>query len=219
MSVFLYADCVFAKIFYMESVGTTRFSFVQRLGNPTDQDSWAQFHYRYGELLYRYARQRGADHTEAEDVVQEVELCVFKAMNGFRYDPEKGRFRAYLRTAVVNALGRRAKKKGRRESHIDPLTLDELSAGDTPMDTAWEEEWQAHQLRWALRSVAGDFAPATLEAFRLHVLDGCPVEETAARLGLTKFSVYQAKSRVLRRLRDRIQGNGVDDELPETSTA
>ncbi|MCG8404714.1 MAG: sigma-70 family RNA polymerase sigma factor [Phycisphaerales bacterium] len=203
----------------MEPVGTTRFSFVQRLGNLTDQESWAQFHHRYGELLYRYARQRGADHAEAEDVVQEVELCVFKAMNSFRYDPQKGRFRSYLRTAVVNALGRRAKKKGRREASMDPLALDELSTRDAPMDAVWEQEWQAHQLRWALRSVAGDFAPATIEAFQLHVLDGCPVEETAAKLGLSKFSVYQAKSRVLRRLRDRIQSVGLDDELPEASTA
>ncbi|MCH7703272.1 MAG: sigma-70 family RNA polymerase sigma factor [Planctomycetes bacterium] len=90
----------------MKPAGTTRISFLHRLRDRADQQSWAEFHHRYGELLYRYAQGRGASHSEAEDVVQEVEMYVFKAMDRFRYDARKGRFRAYLRIEDVATTGR-----------------------------------------------------------------------------------------------------------------
>jgi len=43
-----------------------------------------------------------------------------------------------------------------------------------------------------------------LKAFEMHVLAGRPVEETAEALGLSKASVYQAKSRILKCLKERL---------------
>lgn len=55
-----------------------------------------------------------------------------------------------------------------------------------------------------MRCVAGGFEPSTLKAFEMHVLAGRSVAETADKLGISKASVYQAKSRVLKRLRQRL---------------
>jgi len=188
----------------MKGVDTTHLSFIERLRDRSDRMSWVEFHERYGELLYRYARRRGATHGEAEDIVQEVELYLFKALDGFRYDQRKGRFRGYLRSSVVHAMGRHASREAPREATVDPRTIEALGDGNNGNDPSWEREWQLHRLRWAMRSISTEFEPATLEAFRLHVLAGRSVEETAAQLGMNKASVYQAKSRVLRRLRTQI---------------
>ena len=151
-------------------------------------------------------RGRGASHADAEDVVQEVEMYLFKALDGFEYDVRKGRFRAYLRSAVVHALGRRANRQAARPTSLDPHTFDYLaSQRDADTDERWEREWQLHRLRWAMRSIAGEFEPVTLEAFELYALKGCSVLETAQHLGLSKASVYQAKSRVLVRLKERLE--------------
>lgn len=198
----------------MDPSGTTRLSFVQRLRNRGDKRVWAEFHERYGELLYRYARRLGASHTEAEDVVQEVEMYLFKAMEGFEYDVRKGRFRGYLRSAVVHQIGRRAAKRARQEVVVDPRAFDALAHEDASRDADWEHEERLHRIRWAMRAIAGEFEPVTLEAFRLHVLIGWPVAETADRLGLHRDSVYQAKCRVLRRLREWINTADADgDEM------
>jgi len=188
----------------MDQTESTRLTFLMRLRDRSDKLSWQEFHERYGQLLYRYARGRGASHADAEDVVQEVELYLFKAIEGFEYDARKGRFRSYLRSAVVHALGRRAAKQAHMPM-LDPRQFDYLAGEqEASADQRWEREWQLHRLRWALRSISSEFEPITLQAFEMHVLAGQEVGETATALGLSKASVYQARSRVLKRLKERL---------------
>ena len=52
----------------------------------------------------------------------------------------------------------------------------------------------------------GDFAPATWQAFQRHALEGRPAAAVAAELGLSLNSVLLAKSRVLKRLRQELDG-------------
>ena len=70
-----------------------------------------------------------------------------------------------------------------------------------------------HRLRWALREIAPEFEPQTLEAFKLHVLGGKTVDETAEALDLSKASVYQAKSRVLKRVKSRLDEVDPDEDM------
>jgi RNA polymerase sigma-70 factor (ECF subfamily) len=199
---------------FMWAAETTRPTLLLRLRDRSDSLSWEEFHDRYGELLYRYARSRGAKHADAEDIVQEVEMCFFKALPGFEYDARKGRFRAYLRSAVIHTMGRLARKEAHRAAPLDPHTFDFVSAHkDAGADAGWAHEWRQHRFRWALRSVVGDFEEVTVRAFQLNALEGVPAEETAKRLGLGKASVYQAKSRVLKRVRDLLQTLDPDEEV------
>lgn len=198
----------------MSSFDSTRLTLLLRLKDRTDKLSWQDFHERYGELLYRYARGRGASAVDAEDIVQEVEMYLFKAMEGFEYDAAKGRFRTYLRSAVVHAMGRRAARAAKQGEVLDPHTLDYRSAvRDTDEDERWEQEWRAHRLRWALRVIATEVEPVTLEAFKRHVLEGKPVGETAEELGISTASVYQAKSRVLKRVKERLDALDPDADV------
>jgi len=198
----------------MGEVDTTHLTFLLRLRDRADKLSWQEFHERYGQLLYRYARSRGASHADAEDIVQEVEMYLFKALDGFEYDARKGRFRTYLRSAVVHALARRASKQAQQPAGLDPQTLDYLSnQQEAETDARWEREWQLHRLRWAMRSVAEEFEPTTLKAFEMHVLAGRSVAETADKLELSKASVYQAKSRILKCLRERLAAVDPDADV------
>jgi len=171
--------------------------------NPT-RTAWFEFDGRYRELLYRYARRRGAGHAEAEDIAQEVEMYVFKGMDRFHYEPNKGRFRGYLRASVVHAMARRA-NGGKKETHVAPEVLESLAESTDASDPLWDREWRLHKLRCAMDSVAAEFEPKTLEAFRLHVLGGMSAPECAEHLGLSQASVYQAKCRVLKRLRETVE--------------
>ncbi len=198
----------------MGDTGSTHLTFLLRLRDRADQLSWPEFHKRYGQLLYRYARARGASDADAEDVVQEVEMYLFKSIEQFEYDARKGRFRSYLRSAVVHALGRRAARAAHQPAALDPRNFDFVtSEREASADARWEREWQLHRLRWAMNAVAASFEPITLKAFELHVLAGRPVAETAAELGLSKASVYQARSRVLRALREHLAAADPDGDI------
>ncbi|MCK4659446.1 MAG: sigma-70 family RNA polymerase sigma factor [Phycisphaerae bacterium] len=198
----------------MPDKNSTRPTLLLRLRCRTDQLSWQEFHERYGELLYRYARLRGAPPVDAEDIVQEVEMYLFKAMEGFEYDAAKGRFRAYLRSAVMHAMARKVKKQARQGEVFDPQVFDYMTAAkEADQDERWEREWRLHRLRWALRAIAPEVEPVTLEAFRLHVLTGQPVNETAGQLGISTASVYQAKSRILRRIKQKLDTLDPDEDV------
>ncbi|MGD8452481.1 MAG: sigma-70 family RNA polymerase sigma factor [Phycisphaerae bacterium] len=198
----------------MSHADTTRLSFLLRLRDRADKLSWHEFHDRYGQLLYRYARARGASHDDAEDIVQEVEMYLFKAMDGLEYDGSRGRFRTYLHSAVSHALARGASKQARQPTGLDPQAFDVITSQRAERaDEQWEQEWQLHRLRWALRAIADTFEPATLKAFEMHVLGGRSAVETADLLGVTKWCVYQAKSRVLRCLRERLAAEDPDGNV------
>ncbi len=197
----------------MYAEGTTRLSFVHRLRDRHDGNGWAEFHKRYGELLYSYARRLGASHDDAEDIVQEVEMYLFKAMGGFQHFARKGCFRAYLRTAVTHATGRKASKQARQGIDLNPGAAEMLADSDPCHDAVWEREERLHRVRWAMRLIAGEFEPLTLEAFRMHVLAGESVADTAKQLGINKDSVYQAKSRILRRLKVRIDSLDLEADV------
>jgi len=200
----------------VETVGTTRVSFLDRLRDRSTQRGWVEFDERYRELLIRYAQRRGASLAEAEDIAQDVGLSLFKALENFQYDKERGKFRSYLRTAVVHALARRANRAARAGAVTPAEILDFVADPQDATDAEWEREWQLHRLRSSLRSLAKEFEPMTLEAFRLHVLADWNAEETAALLHMSKAGVYQAKSRVLKRLKERIaslDAEGLEDEV------
>lgn len=186
------------------SGGTTSLSFLDRLQDQADTRAWTSFHQTYGELLLNYAERLGASRETAEDVAQEVEMYVFRAMKNFQHQARKGCFRAYLRSAVVHALGRRAQQSAHRERTLDPSAIAQLAETDAGLDAAWVREHYLHRIRCAMRATAKEFEPITMEAFHLHALEGHSVADTAERLGISPDSVYQAKSRVIRRLREHI---------------
>lgn len=64
-------------------------------------------------------------------------------------------------------------------------------------------------IREVLQQVEAEFESTTWKAFWMTTIDGVKATEAASQLGVSAASVYQSKSRVLRRLRQRIA------ELPQ----
>jgi RNA polymerase sigma-70 factor (ECF subfamily) len=84
--------------------------------------------------------------------------------------------------------------------------LDELESPASALSQHWDREHDEYVATSLLRRVQGDFAPATWQAFRRHVLEGESAVRVALELGLSLNSVLLAKSRVLKRLRQELAG-------------
>jgi RNA polymerase sigma-70 factor (ECF subfamily) len=183
---------------------TTHASLLLRLRDGAGTAAWNEFHERYGGLIRGFARRRGLQAADCEDVVQEVLLSLSKAMPNFRYDPGKGKFRSYLKTVALHAIFRKSEQK---HGEMALGTLEEatrLAEANAAVGEAWELEWQRYHLDQAMRTLRREFNQTEHEAFRHYALDGHDARQTAADLGISVNQVYQAKSRMLKRLEEVI---------------
>ena len=73
-----------------------------------------------------------------------------------------------------------------------------------PEDAPSRPSDTASLLHRGLEMVKVDFKPVTWDAFWRATVLGQPTEQIAEELGLSAASVRQAKSRVLRRLREQL---------------
>lgn len=111
------------------------------------QSAQQQLLNRYGEAVRRYALSALRNEDAADEVFQEFALKFVRGDFG-KADPERGRFRAFVKTVVYRLIvdyQRRAKKLGREgamHSNIAEPAADGDDAQDTEalFDTSWRDE-------------------------------------------------------------------------------
>jgi RNA polymerase sigma-70 factor (ECF subfamily) len=86
---------------------------------------------------------------------------------------------------------------------------DQLEDKASGLAVAWDREHDQHIVRRMLALIEADFQPVTWRAFWLVVVEGKEPDAVAGELNVSVESVYTAKSRVLKRLREQA-GNFLD---------
>jgi RNA polymerase sigma-70 factor (ECF subfamily) len=186
----------------------TRASLLLRLRQgPPDHAAWQEFVSRYGPLIYSWCRHWQVQPADADDVAQEVLLKLAVQLRTFTYDPSR-RFRGFLRTVAHHAWsdliqGWQRAGPASGDSAVAAV-LDSVPAREdlaTRLETAFDQEL----LHLASASVRERVEPHTWEAFRLTAVEGCSGAEAAARLGVAVGTVFKAKSKVQKMLREAIE--------------
>jgi RNA polymerase sigma-70 factor (ECF subfamily) len=174
-------------------------TLLERLRRPGDAAAWAQFVQLYTPLLYRWAGQLGLGPNESADLVQDVFVALLRALPEFRYDGTRS-FRAWLCTLARNKF-----RDARRKHAPTPAGsgLDGLAA---PADDLDADEYRRYLADRALQLAKREFNAGTWKAFWGVVVEGRPAGEVAKALGTTANAVYLARGRVLRRLREALEG-------------
>lgn len=188
---------------------TTRPSLLVRLKDVSDQEAWHEFDRRYGALLAAYARGRGLQPADAEDIRQLALAKLAKSLPHFDYRPERGRFRSFLWRVVRGEMIRYIERHKRGSSRV---VLGELGGElDESADEIWEREWMRHHFRRAWERVAESVEPRSLEVFR-RLLAGVPPARVASDLGLTDAAVRKVKQRIRTRLETLIREQIRDED-------
>lgn len=189
----------------------THATLLARLSDGSDATAWQEFHARYAELIHRFARGRGLQASDCDDILQDVLLSLSKSMPEFRYDPTKGKFRSYLKTVVLHAISKRI-RQSRASTSLETLgDAVHESSSDPSAEELWEMEWRQHHVRHAMKIMETEFKGTDLEAFRRCALQDHEPASVARELEISVDSVYQAKSRILKRL-SAVIGAQVADE-------
>jgi RNA polymerase sigma-70 factor (ECF subfamily) len=168
-----------------------------------DASDWERLQGIYLPLIRRWLGRVPGLGDEAGDLAQEVFLVVVRELPRFERRRE-GSFRAWLRKVTVNkARGHWRRRRRWPAVGLGPAAgfLDRLEAPDSELAREWDQDHDRHVFERLLAIVQPDFHPTTWQAFRRFALDGLPAAHVAAELGLTENAVLQAKSRILKRLR------------------
>jgi RNA polymerase sigma-70 factor (ECF subfamily) len=155
------------------------------------------------------ARHKGLQDADARDLCQDVFRAVAKAIERWDPDPAKGRFRAWLfriaRNLLVNFLaGQRRYVRGSGSTSVQEM-LEAQPATDAHAEAEFRAEFQRRAFRWAAEQVKNEFAPSTWQAFWKTGVENQPIPLVAKELHLSVGAVYIARSRVLARLRARVE--------------
>lgn len=177
-----------------------------------DPEAWRRLVKLLGPLVYEWCHHHfRLQPSDADDIVQDVFRTVSTALGGFHRDKPGDTFRGWVwtitRSKVCNYL--RAKKK------------QALAFGGTDANQQWEQlrddgslavdepspaEGDRSIVSRALDSIRNDFTDTTWRAFLGTAIDGRSSNDVAEELGISPAAVRQAKARVLRRLRQEVEG-------------
>ena len=142
---------------------TTRTSLLVRVKNREDSQAWCEFVGLYRPILLRYARARGLNHVDAEDVAQQCLATITEKMASFEYDPSRGRFRAWLRTMVNHRI--QNVRARRREQIADSGDFKRPQEREPSPEEAWDQIWQEEHLKYCLEQIRTLVESKTFEAF------------------------------------------------------
>ncbi len=182
----------------------TPISLLERLRVGPDAGSWQRLVDLYTPLIRGWLARYHVQPSDLDDLTQEVFGTLLAELPHFQHDLRRGAFRRWLRNIAVNRL--RSFWRSRKASPTDDDLLTQLEDPASDPNRRWDEEHDRFVARRLLELLEPEFEPATWAAFRLLVLEGIETREVATRLNVTPNAVRIAKSRVLSRFRQEIDG-------------
>ena len=190
-------------------MNTTSESLLFRLqqhanSDEIDQSAWENFVGLYTPLLLHWARKVGLKQPDAADLIQEVLAIVFRRLPDLKYD-RQGSFRGWLRTVTLN------KYRERRRIKTLPLVDESASfverlASVPQAESTWDLDYGRLLLIQAMDKMQCDFEPATWQALLAVMRENLSVEQASKQHNVSPWTIYSARSRLMRRLRDQLDG-------------
>ena len=221
---------------------TTRWSLVASAAGASEQSraALADLCAAYWYPTYAFIRRRGHSPDDARDLAQEFFATLLEKGYLQDADQERGRFRAFLLTAISRFVSKEREKAGaqKRGGGKRPLSLD-FDDGENRYLREPSHQWTAERIferRWALtlleRAIdrlrsehdqAGKLPLfEALKPFLTGEAGSPPLRQIGERLGMTEGAVKVAIHRLRQKYRELLRGEiaqtvaateDVDDEL------
>ena len=187
----------------------TDLSLLQRIQNSVSDDAWDSFCDIYGPAVYRWARQQGLQASDAADVTQDT----FRTLAEKIVTWQPGRFRSWLYTIYRSRL-----IDFFRSADAGPTAAGGSDFGyvfdavpEEPADLLSDEGREEIALlhRRAMLVIREKVDPQHWTAFERVVVHGDSPTDVAEDLGVSVWTVYKCRTRVLQRLKQEFDGLGL----------
>jgi RNA polymerase sigma-70 factor (ECF subfamily) len=181
-------------------------SLLHAARDTANNEAWLRLVGVCEPLLYGWLRCQDLQHADAEDLVQETLATLVLEAPTFQPTWHPGAFRYWLRKVLINRLRHfrrnlRVRLSCRPDSELLDRLADFIVDSRDDLTCRWDNDHDLHIARQVMERIKQEFHANTWQAFHSVALEGADPELVAAELDLSLSSVYVAKFRVLRRLR------------------
>lgn len=183
----------------------TRPSLIVRLKSEQNALAWTEFVAAYEPFLRRLVQRWGVAERHVPDVTQQVLVAIARSVEGWRDDGDPASFRRWLNRVARNVVLKFMSRQRRQIGGQGGTDLQELldRVPDPRDDEARKYEYEL--VVWAAEQVRGEFRETSWKAFWATLVDGRPVADVAAELGVTPGSIYMSRSRIMARIRAKVR--------------
>jgi RNA polymerase sigma-70 factor (ECF subfamily) len=192
----------------MASVSTS-LSMLDRLRRTRDPETWARFVEIYGQLIVEWNQQAGLQPADANDVAQEILVAVLEKVPGFQRT-EEGSFRNWLKSIALPKIRGQIRRQKRMDSWRDIDEMTELA--DPSQEREYAADYSESVVSRALKVISRDFEESTWRAFEMVFFEKRDPEEVGRELGMSRNSVYIARSRVSKKVKEILR-DLIDEDL------
>lgn len=184
---------------------TTRSSVLKAVADNSNEAAWRRLFDLYAGFVFSIARSKGLNDTDADDIVQIVFADLARNLPTFKYDREKGHFRAYLSSLTRWRINDRL-RSGKRDVELKASFMEDAKALMSAADEDFEErEWQSAALEEALRRIKPGVQSAHYAAFVACAVEGQDTETVARLHGISIDNLYQIRKRLTAKLREAVK--------------
>jgi RNA polymerase sigma-70 factor (ECF subfamily) len=192
----------------VKSDSSSGLSLAARLNSGSAQ-AWSELVELYGPLIDNWCRRLGVIEVARADVGQEVFLAVHRWIGNFDPNHPHATFRGWLWTITRNAVLQWRRRNGPlaiggSTAQAQLVEVCEPSDANDSESEVTDSHDTATLISRALDQIRPQVAEQTWEAFWNTAVLGQAAPDVAVELGMTPMAVRQAKSRVLRRLRQQL---------------
>ena len=183
---------------------STSESLLVRLKSEQSPEAWHRFVELYTPLIFYWARKTGLQSQDAADLVQEVLALVFQKIPDFTYDQSKS-FRGWLRTVTLNKFRELGRKRKLNTFDATQSVLGRI-ADPVEAKSTWDVDYARILVARSMEMMRSDFAPETWDALKELMSTGRPPKDVADQFGISQWTLYSARSRLMARLRNELEG-------------
>ncbi len=183
----------------------TRLSLLER-ARDRDEQAWRELVDLYSPTVVRWCQSSRVSAEISADCIQEVFAAVARSLDTYHPPGTAGAFRGWLWTITRNKLRDAIRRNARQATAVGGSTmLGMLHQVPEVPDDEPSEAPDIQSLMWrAMKQIESSFEARTWQAFWRTTVDGISTAVAAKELGISPASVRQARSRVLRRLRQQL---------------
>jgi RNA polymerase sigma-70 factor, ECF subfamily len=172
-----------------------------RLVASGDEAAFSELYHRFGDAMYALGYQMLEDAAEAEDLLQDVLVQIWKQAP--RYDPDRGTPFSWAVTILRNRAIDRLRRRRLRGTMLDRATLSAVSEPDAAYV---DDEMQLREMRDRIREAISKLPSEQREAIELCFFGGLTHNQISERLDAPLGTIKARIRRGLLLLRERLKG-------------
>jgi RNA polymerase sigma-70 factor (ECF subfamily) len=184
----------------------TRPSLIVRIQGQRNEQAWTEFVSAYEPFLRTLITRQGVPERHVPDVAQQVLAAIARSVENWRDDGNPASFRRWVsrvaRNVVIKFMTRERRQIG-GQGGTELLKL--LDNVPEPQDQDAAQAYEYELILWTAEKVRGEFRETSWKAFWATLIEGRPVADVAAELGVSPGSIYMSRSRIMARIQANVR--------------